>query len=262
MSVFDNEKYYKAKNGVGVTYLEDPFGIQNYEAKNKLLIIFQSLGDEKSDKDSERFPWTMVNGFRYLNCRKIYIKDNYGLCGCYYLGLNGKFDVEVAIEEFIKSKINEYGILLKNVMYYGNSKGGYAALDFGFKIGGGYICSAVPQYDLYNWIIKYKPYLNYIFPNNSTDEEVIQLYKEHLGNIITESSIDVCSVVIITSHRDHTFSENIPALQDVFERKKINYSILYNDELFVTRHNNVVVNSLNWIYYIISKWLVNEMDKI
>lgn len=71
MSVFENEKTYRASNGVDITYLEDPFGVENYKGKTKLLVIFQSLGDEKSDKDDERFPWTMVNGFKWLNCRKI-----------------------------------------------------------------------------------------------------------------------------------------------------------------------------------------------
>lgn len=145
-TVFENEKHYIASNNVDVTYLEDPYGIQNYDGKKKLLVIFQSLGDEKSDKDEERFPWTMVNGFRYLNCRKIYIKDNYGLVGCYYLGLDGKFDVESAIMEFLKKKIMEYELNLENVMLYGNSKGAYAALDFGFQLGGGeymLCCSAV-----------------------------------------------------------------------------------------------------------------------
>lgn len=255
MSVFDMEKSYMASNGVEIHYLEDPYSVQNYEGEQKIIFIFQSLGNEKSENEVERYPWTMVNGFKFLNCRKIYVKDDYGLVGCFYLGLNGKFDVESAVEEFIRRTIKEKGILLKNVIFYGNSKGGYAALDFGFKIGGGNICAAVPQYDLYSFVTKYKPHLKYIF---STDEAVNTqtIYKEHLEKVIVNSVVEVREVAIITSHNDNTYAEHIPPLLNALNKKEVNYQVIYNDEFFVTQHNNVVVNSLNWIYYIICKWLL------
>ena len=256
MSVFDNEKIYVASNGVDVKYLEDPYGVQNYAGEQKLIFIFQSLGDEKSEKEAERYPWTMVNGFKFLNSRKIYIKDDCGMVGCFYLGIYGKFDVEEAVEEFIRCKINEYGVLLKNVVYYGNSKGGYAALDFGFRIGGGNVCSAVPQYDLYSFIVKHKPHLKYMFPGEALDDEQSLNYRYHLENVIKNSTSRVREVVIITSHNDDTHDEHIPLLEMTLQEKKVDYQIIYNDELFVTRHNNVVVNSLNWIYYFITRWLI------
>lgn len=254
-NVFENEKCYIAQNGVNVTYLEDPYGITNYDGEKKLLFIFQSLGDEKSNRETERFPWTMVNGFRYLNCRKIYIKDNYGIVGCYYLGMNGDFSVEEAVLEFIKTKIIEYGIALRNIMLYGNSKGGYAALDFGFRIGGVNVCSAVPQFDLYSWIIKYKQHLKYILPEEIT-EEVIELYSSYLRKIIIQARTLPVRVTIITSHNDNTYMDHIPALLESLKCAGIEPEIYYNDELYVTRHNNVVINSLNYIYYYILKWLL------
>lgn len=258
MSVFENEKTYRASNGVDITYLEDPFGVENYKGKTKLLVIFQSLGDEKSDKDDERFPWTMVNGFKWLNCRKTYIKDNYGNIGAYYLGLHGSFSVETAIIEFLKQKITEYEILKKNIMFYGNSKGGYAALNFAFSNGleGVNVCAAVPQYDLYDWIINYKRHLMYIMPDEVT-ETVKDTYKNHLRDKIRMSGV-APKVSIISSHHDNTYKEHIPALLEELDKKGIKPYVFWNDENYVTRHNNVVRNSLNEIYYVILKWLVED----
>ena len=255
MSVFDDEKHYIAKNRVNVTYLEDPFGIANYKGRQKLLFVFQSLGDENAETDTKKFPWTMVNGFKYLNCRKIYIKDNYGTNGCFYLGMNGKFDVEEAILEFIRSKIVEYEILLDNVMMYGNSKGGYAALNFGFQVGNVNILSAVPVIDLYYFITKHKTFLSYIMTSN-VDEKEKTLYSSKLTNLI-KTSYYIPDVCLLTSHNDNLFAENIPNLLEALDLNGCHYNVIYNDEYYITRHNEVVKNSLNEVYYCISKWLVN-----
>lgn len=256
MSVFDDEKHYAAKNGVDVIYLEDPFGIANYEGKQKLLFIFQSLGDESAEVETKRFPWTMVNGFKYLNCRKIYIKDGYGSYGCFYLGMNGKFEVEKAILEFIQSKISEYEILLGNVMMYGNSKGGYAALNFGFQVGNVNILAAVPVINLYSFITKHKPFLSYIMSSDVGEEEKIN-YAYRLTNLI-KASFYTPNVHLLTSHSDNLFKENIPGLLEALKINGCGYGVAYNDERYVTRHNEVVKNSLNEVYYRITSWLVNR----
>lgn len=255
MSVFDDEKHYIAQNGVNVTYLEDPFEIANYKGKQKLLFIFQSLGDENAETDAKRFPWTMVSGFKYLNCRKIYIKDNYGAYGCFYLGINGSFCVEEAVLEFIRLKICEYEILINNVMMYGNSKGGYAALNFGFQVGNLNILSAVPIIDLYSFIIKYKPFLSYIMSSNVDEEEGIT-FSSKLTNLIKTSSYHP-KVFLLTSHNDNLFTDNIPILLESIKFNGCPYEVIYNDECYVKRHNEVVKNSLNEIFYCVTSWLVN-----
>ena len=95
------ELTYKASNGINITYMEDPYPVQNFYGKRKLLVIFQSLGDEKSDDLKKRYPYTLIDGLKFYNCRKIYIKDDIGLVGTYHLGTNGKFDIKEATVEFL-----------------------------------------------------------------------------------------------------------------------------------------------------------------
>lgn len=95
-----------------------------------------------------------------------------------------------------------------------------------------------------------------MFSGEALDDEQSLNYRYHLENVIKNSTSRVREVVIITSHNDDTHDEHIPLLEMMLQEKKVNYQIIYNDELFVTRHNNVVVNSLNWIYYFITRWLI------
>lgn len=52
------EIVFHANNGTNVTYMEDPYPVENKIGQQKLLIIFSSLGDEKSDDPRKRFPYT------------------------------------------------------------------------------------------------------------------------------------------------------------------------------------------------------------
>lgn len=88
--------------------------------------------------------------------------------------------------EFLKKKIIEYGILRENLITFGFSKGGYAAIMFGFELGAEYIISAVPQFDLTSWIYKYKPFLNYILPKKPSSKDK-EFYSNYLRNVILNS---------------------------------------------------------------------------
>lgn len=241
------EKKYKANNGVSLTYVEDPYPVENFLGESKLLIVFQSLGDEKSDDPSKRYPYTLLAGLKYLNCRKIYIKDDKGLVGDYYLGVNGGFETKSAVCEFINNKIIEYKILKSNTIAFGFSKGGFAALLFAHEIGMNSVICAIPQFNLVKWIDKYKPHLSYIYPENAGESEK-RIYANILGDAISSSIKYPKRVYIFTSRNDETFSDHIPKLLHSLEEKGCSkVMISYNDEVFVTRHNNVVKNSMNEI---------------
>lgn len=246
----DAEQKYKAKNGVELTFLEDPYDVANYVGKSKLLVIFQSMGNEKSESPAERFPYTLIDGLKHFNCRKIYIKDDFGLVGSYYLGLNGKFDVEEAVVEFLKHKINSYGIRKDDITFFGISKGAYASLNFGFKLGIENIIGVVPQFDLMAWIENYKPFLSYLLPEDA-DRKIKRFYSSYLENVIKNSRYKP-NVYLVTSINDETYEDHIPQLVSALKEKDINTKIYSNDEIFVTRHNQVAKNSMNEILAFIS----------
>lgn len=246
------EKKYIAKNGLNVTYIEDPYPVENAFGESKLVVIFQSLGDEKSEDPVKRYPYTLLAGLRYHNCRKLYIKDDKEHVGDYYIGSKGEFKTQEAVLEFIKSKVRDYKILTSNITFFGFSKGGYAALLFSHLMPVNAVISAIPQYDLVKWIEKYKPHLSYIYPENATEEQK-KVYSNHLGKIIKESIFSPKRIYLITSRNDDTYSHHIPPLLTCLNDKgESNVNVFYNDECFVTQHNNVVKNSLNEILAFLS----------
>lgn len=261
VNVEKSERKYKANNGVELTYLEDPYPVKNTIGRQKLLIIFQSLGDEKSKLPKERYPYTLIDGLKFYNCRKIYIKDDRQLAGDYYLGVNGKFDTKDAVIEFLKMKIREYGILKENLVTFGFSKGAYSALMFGFELGVGNVVAAIPTFNLWLRIKKYKPFLKYIMPENYNEEDKT-FYADYLKNTILNSTYKPDNVYIVTSHNDESYYENIPQLRETLEKRGIVPKIYHNDEFVVTRHNNVVANSMNEILTILGFVLSDRKIKV
>jgi len=241
------EKIYQANNGVVLTYIEDPYPIENFIGETKLVVIFQSLGDEKSIDPIKRYPYSLLAGLKYINCRKIYIKDDRGHVGDYYLGINGRFDTKDAVVEFLNEKIVKYKILKENVIGLGFSKGGFAALIFSHLVGFNSVICAIPQFDLVKWIDKYKPHLSYIYPENATDDDK-NVYSTYLERVIRKSVHAPKTIYLFTSRNDETFSDHIPDLLIALkEKSRSRIHVSYNDETCVTRHNNVVKNSMNEI---------------
>lgn len=226
-----------------------------------MIFIFQSLGDEKSSDKDKRYPYTLLAGLKYFNSRKIYIKDDRGLVGDYYLGINGSLDTKEAVICFINEKIRDYKLLKENIVMLGFSKGGYAALLFSHEIGVGAVICAIPQFDLVKWIDRYKSYLSYIYPDNATIDDKV-LYSVHLRDVIRNSLHHPSRIYLVTSRNDETYLDHIPQLvMEINSVKKSELIVYHNDESYVTRHNNVVRNSMNEILYFLSCELVSPILK-
>jgi len=256
MSLKELEKKYKATNGVKITYIEEPYGIQNELGKEKLVVLFSSLGNEKSDDLDKRFPYTLLSGLRFYNCRKIYLKDNIGDVGCYHLGLNGNFDVQDAIVELLKKKIKRYKIKPENIIFLGNSKGGYTSLLFGHLLNVGHIMAGVPQYKLYNYINRYKPFLKYILPEEITPS-VKRYYNSYLGKVISSSEYHP-DIYMITSKNDRTYLTDALPLIEKIKKHNSRIYVYENNNDFIKQHNQVIPNSMNELFAILSMILADK----
>lgn len=249
------EKKFKHTNGVTLTYIEDPYPVENFYGKEKIIFIFQSLGDERSSDENKRYPYTLLAGLKHFNTRKIYIKDSNGYVGDYYLGINGRLDTKDAVIQLIKQKINEYHIIKDNVIMLGFSKGGYASLLFSHEIGIGAVICAIPQFDLVKWIDRYKRHLSYIYPEDASHDDKV-FYSVHLRDTIRNSLFYPNRIYLVTSRNDETYSDHIPPLiNEINSMGRSKLTVFCNDESYVTRHNNVVKNSMNEIMYFVSREL-------
>ncbi|MEH7483141.1 hypothetical protein V7157_19155 [Neobacillus drentensis] len=119
---------------------------KDHSLSNQLIVVFAGMG-----KVFE-YRYNYSKALSDVNCHKLFIIDDYGDRGSYYLGNNGDSLVESSVISLILNFASTYNIPLKNILAMGSSKGGYAALYYGIKYSFGKIVAAAPQTFLGNFL--------------------------------------------------------------------------------------------------------------
>ncbi|UBR28744.1 Two component regulator three Y domain-containing protein [Bacillus sp. SD-4] len=120
---------------------------KSYKKTDNLIIIFSGM-----PSDGKTPSYNYVGTLNYFDCNKLFILDDFGCRGSYYLSKNRDHRIERSVISLINHIIKENDI--KTVLSCGSSKGGYAALYYGIKYGFDYIISASPQFYLGDYLMK------------------------------------------------------------------------------------------------------------
>ena len=188
-----------------------------------LVIVFSSFATK-----NVVYAYNYVRTLKCLDCHKLFILDNYGPEGCYYLGENMSFQVETAVTSLIMSIIRETNVPLQNVITAGSSKGGTAALYFGLKYNLGYVFAGAPQIHIGDYILSKKATAEYMLGVDITNEKINILnsliYKQLEREICTE-------INILTSENDQQFDKHIIPFLDFVKRNNININCVINNEI-------------------------------
>lgn len=117
------QKKQKMSNGVTLT-----FYMKESLRSEDLLVVFSALPVVGSSV------YNYVRTLDDVDCNKLYILDNFGenKAGVFYLGEDGTMDVKDAVIELIEDirKIKK----IKQTIFSGTSKGGFAALYLGIEL--------------------------------------------------------------------------------------------------------------------------------
>lgn len=143
-------------NGTRVKYLY-------YKKKSKILVVcFSAYNKDKA-------LYNYVRSLENYDVSRLYIKDDFGPnnAGSYYLGENGKHNVEKTVIDLIKMKTKTINDGKPIIVFVGSSKGGYAALNFGVEFENSYTIVGAPQYKLGSHLNEpfFYPVLEDIFGN-------------------------------------------------------------------------------------------------
>lgn len=108
--------------------------------------------------------YNYIRTLQHVDVNKLYILDDYSSRGCYYLGENRVFDVEVSVYALIRQIASDNSVKDENIICCGSSKGGYAALYYSIKYEFGHAIVAAPQTYLgrYLYNVGEYPTLEYI----------------------------------------------------------------------------------------------------
>lgn len=110
--------------------------------KKMLIIVFSGFA---SPKASIQISYNYLRILNNIDCNKLFILDNYGPKGCYYLGERMSFEVETSVISLITHIIRKCNIRFEDVVSAGSSKGASAALYYGLKYNFGHIIIGAPQ---------------------------------------------------------------------------------------------------------------------
>ncbi|WP_062320399.1 hypothetical protein [Halolactibacillus sp. JCM 19043] len=106
-----NEKVFDSERKVKYLFQK------SYKKSDELIIVFSAFHSKGT-----RPRYNYVRTLEGFNANKLFILDDFGARGSYYLCENRDFSIERSVSALIQEIINQYKI--KKVMSCGSSKGG------------------------------------------------------------------------------------------------------------------------------------------
>lgn len=123
----------------------------NSTEKMPLVFVFSAMmavGD---------FSYNYKTTLDSVRARVIYLLDDFGDQGSYYLQEHGNLDIFDTVQKFIASKIEEFSESTSGVFFLGSSKGGTAAIIHGRKFENARIIVGAPQTRIASFVSKPHP---------------------------------------------------------------------------------------------------------
>lgn len=242
--IFKDEKIH---NGImPIKYYFEKASLKN---RDKLIIIFSAFSTDEAK-------YNYVTALKAIDCNKLFILDDYGTKGTYYIGLDGQFDIETSVMSLISKIMMEYNITFKNIISVGSSKGGSAALYYGLKYNFSNIIAGAPQYRIGTYLcdLSIKDYGKDTFGEISDGNRI--KYDSLIRNNINSNK---GKIRILTSDGDNQYKRVLKDFQYLAEELNLNLDV---DKCQIENHGEIakvfpqyLVNNLNSI---LEKNIIND----
>lgn len=231
ITIFEKEKIHKSICNIRY-YFEDA-KIFN---KDKLIVIFSAFSKDKPK-------YNYIKSLIGIDCNKLYILDDYGEKGCYYLGLNGNFDVETSVMSLISKIMSKKNVKFTDVIAVGSSKGGSAALYYGIKYNFKEVIAGAPQYKIGTYLsdLSIKTYGKDIFG------EINEANRIKYDNLIRKVLNDDTNtkISILTSDGDNQYKKVLKDIEYIMDEKNIKFKL---DKCDIGHHNEISNNFPEYMY--------------
>lgn len=229
--------------GVELSYMRKP---ARYDAKHLVVVFSGFSGNGKPT-------YNHSNTLTLCPAEVVWIKDDFFGGETYYLCANGKFNIEAIVYEFITSILHELNLDVSDCTLLGGSKGGSAAMYFGFKYNFGNIIAAVPQFHIGSYVEKYHSYaykhMTGDLPTDDARDLTIKL--DHMIADVIKTSNPKKNVYLVSSLADTQYETEIVNNVDQL-RKFSNFNLIMANSGLIRQHNQVVVHTLSTIISIVN----------
>ncbi|MBS4204792.1 Two component regulator three Y domain-containing protein [Lederbergia citrea] len=214
--MFKGEKTFESERTVKYFYEK------SYQKTNNLIIIFSAM-PAKGKMPGYNF----VSTLKEFDCNKLFILDDFGCRGSYYLCENKDFSIERSVISLINFIIKENKI--DKVITCGSSKGGYAALYYGIKYGFSNIIAGSPQYLLGEYLINQaKEGAIAKFMSGAIEKEDYEFLNRIMSDMISNSP-NKPRVFIHLGKGEANYHKHVKPLMKKLEEKQIDYQLDLGD---------------------------------
>lgn len=207
-----------------------------------LLVAFQAVPTVKNGKPNKSYNYTKF--LKDINVHRLFIEDTCGEFGCYYLCNNMNFEVEETVIALIESIMKKHKIKPENVITFGSSKGGSAALYYGLKYKFGHIISGAPQTKIATYLSSVRPsMLQYIAGQDLAEENLKKIDAIVLGQVKTSNN--KTNINLLTSEKDGQYKTHIVPLIKKIKAAKFNANIVL--EPGIEKHRDIATYFPNFL---------------
>lgn len=174
--MYKNEKIFQGEKNVKYVLKK------SYKKIDGLVVIFSAFQPKGSPPT-----YNYGNTIEEFDCNKLFILDDFGARGSYYLCEERNFSIERSVIGLIQNIIKENDI--KRVISAGSSKGGFAALYYGIKYGFDHVIAASPQYFIGDYLLEQTRTNDVVkFMSGNDDESDHQFLNQIMRGMLKESS--------------------------------------------------------------------------
>lgn len=219
---FKNEKIFPSTKNI--RYVYEKAKIYN---KEKLIVVFSAFSNDVAK-------YNYINTLKVIDCNKLFILDDYGVKGTYYLGLDGNLDIETSVASLITYIMSKDNISFNNVISVGSSKGGTAALYYGMKYNFGNIIVGAPQYKVGTYLsdLSIKDYADEIFGKRTLET---RMRYDNMIRLISNNYIKK-NIYLLTSDGDNQYKKVLKEFEFIADELEIELTI---EKCNINHHNEI-----------------------
>jgi len=207
--IIKHEKIFKGE--VDVKYVLFPA----YKDSDLLTITFAGFHAE-GDPPKYNYMRTLEE----FDCHQLFILDDFGARGSYYLCVERDFKIERSIKKLIDDICEKFKI--KKMISLGSSKGGSAAIYYGLKYNFEAIIAGAPQFHIGSYLKKVKSANNVLeFMAGNQDEESVEYIDNIMNNVIESKKECLSKVIICVGENDPHYQSHSAPLIAALEKNNI-----------------------------------------
>lgn len=208
----------RSSGSVGLNYL--PVPASSMSGQSKLAVVFTAI-HQPGD-----FTFNYKKSVDASGVHALYILDDFGDQGSYYLADHGDRSIFEATQALIAGELDRLGLTAKDLITAGSSKGGTAAILHGIAAGAEHIIVGAPQVNIGSFL--QVPHPNMLgFMMGDTSEASVSALDAVVFEAV-DDMLDTTRLSILVGEADHHYKNHVLPLKSYAEnhQKQLDLTVL------------------------------------